>query len=254
MSGQNETEHKKNILWGYNVFSETMDTLVKHIDDKIKKHQPFSILSLNTLKLHQGEKNKVLKEKFTHFDCIIPDGQSIALASSLLNGTRINYISGMELMIRLIGEADKKNYSLYFLGSPEALLDKVRERIQRDFPGIKKHYYQHGYYDIKDEEDIVRHIAEVKPDILFIAFGSPRKEEFIDRYYDELNAAVMMGVGGSYEVFTGEKKLDSLTKKLGLRWFVRMLQDPRRLAGRYAVCNSHFLWLIFKEKFGIKKS
>ncbi len=241
-------------LFGYDVYSQTMNDLVKDLDDHINRHQHKTILAMNTLKLYLGDKDSKLKNIFNSFDYIIPDGQSIVFASSILKKSQLFPISGMELMIRLIKEANQKNYSLYFLGSPQDLLDKVKEKIEKDYPGIQKHYYQHGYYKLEEEKEIITDIANKAPDILFVAFGSPRKEEFIINYKELLNTTIMMGVGGSYEVFAGDKKLDSFTKKIGLRWFLRMLQDPKRLAKRYAVCNSHFARLLIKEKLSVHKN
>ena len=236
----------RNILWGYNIYSESISQLTKLVNYKIEYDEKLSILSLNTLKMYIGEKEPALKNLFKEFDCIIPDGQSIAWASSLINGISLKYISGVELMTKLIDEANIEGYSIFFLGSPEPLLEKVKYKIKNEFPGIKRHEYQHGYYDIKNEYQIVEKIISFNPDILFVAFGSPRKEEFIKKYYDKLNSRIMMGVGGSYEVFTGEKKLGEFTKKIGLRWFMRMIQDPKRLFLRYTACNSFFIFLVLK--------
>lgn len=150
-------------------------------------------------------------------------------------------------MVDLIGIAQKENYKIFFLGAPQELLDRVKSKIEIDYSKLLPNTaYQNGYYDRLKEDIVVDKIAAFAPDFLFIAFGSPRKEEFIIQYQARLHTKILMGVGGSYEYFVGDVKLDSTTKKLGLRWLVRMIQDPFRLGGRYLVCNWYYLLLLLK--------
>ncbi len=238
-------------LFDYNVYTKTRNELIEEIDQRIKTGQVTTIISLNTLKLHQGAKDAKLKALYSCGTHIIPDGQSIVFAEKLVHGKKIEAISGAELMVKLIKKANVLGYRLFFLGSTQSLLDKVKTKIEKDHPSLAKNVdFQNGYYDVaKDEQMVIQKIADFAPDILFVAFGSPRKEEFIIKNKDVLNTKVLMGVGGSYEYFVGEVKLDSFTKKLGLRWLVRTLQDPKRLAKRYFICNSYFLYALIKEIF-----
>ncbi|WP_165820706.1 WecB/TagA/CpsF family glycosyltransferase [Pontibacter virosus] len=236
-------------LFGYSLYLKDRRTLVQELKSRISDNQLSTIISLNTLKLYQGSRDPFLEKTFQSGTHIIPDGQSIAFAEYLVHGNKISSISGAELMVELIRESCVSGYKIFFLGSPQQLLDRVELKIKQDYPQlIDKVAFQDGYYNVeKDEADVISRIAMFKPDFLFVAFGSPRKEEFIIKYHGQLNAKVIMGVGGSYEYFVGDVKLDPMTKKLGLRWLVRTIQDPRRLARRYAVCNSYFLFALSKE-------
>ncbi|SFF96932.1 WecB/TagA/CpsF family glycosyltransferase [Pontibacter chinhatensis] len=235
-------------LFGYNLYLQDRATLIQELKHNIALGQTSTVISLNTLKLYQGSRSKYLASLFQSGTHIIPDGQSIALAEYLVHGNRISAISGAELMVELIKESARCGYKIFFLGSPRELLDRVSAKIEKDYPQLKdKVAFQDGYYDVAHEGEVVSKIADFEPDFLFVAFGSPRKEEFIIKYHSRLNAKVIMGVGGSYEYFVGDVKLDPLTKKLGLRWLVRTLQDPARLAKRYAVCNSYFLYALIRE-------
>ncbi|WP_266205202.1 WecB/TagA/CpsF family glycosyltransferase [Pontibacter kalidii] len=235
-------------LFGYNLYRQDRNTLIKELKDKIALGQTSTVISLNTLKLYQGSRSKYLETLFQSGTHIIPDGQSIAFAEYLVHGNKISSISGAELMVELIKEASQCGYKIFFLGSPHELLGRVKIKIEEEYPQLMgKVAFQHGYYDVKHEEEVVHKIAAFEPDFLFVAFGSPRKEEFIMKYHGNLKAKVIMGVGGSYEYFVGDVKLDPLTKKLGLRWLVRTLQDPKRLAKRYAMCNTYFLYALLRE-------
>lgn len=231
---------KSTSLWNYRIDYARFQDFIASLDEAVRSKTPKTLLAMNTLKLHLGETNPELRKVFQEFDYITCDGQSMVWALRLLRGIRTNHLSGVEVMIALIHLANEKGYSIFFLGSPQALLDKVQEKIATDFGGISRVGFQNGYYPKSEEVAVVEKIGAFQPDFLFVAFGSPRKEEFIQQYKDRLNSLVMMGVGGSFEVFVGEKKVDGLTKKLGLRWFVRMAQDPQRLFMRYYTCNTFF--------------
>lgn len=256
--GKMEQTHKTDRLkrlFGYKVYIGDRSSLIQELDARIDKRIATTIVSLNTLKLYQGSKDPELERVFQSADYIIPDGQSIVLAEKLINGISIKAISGAELMVELIRLAETKGYRLFFLGAPDELLKRVSEKIRADHPGLKdKVAFQHGYYDqATEEETVVQKIETFAPDILFVAFGSPRKEEFIIQNQSRLGT-VNMGVGGSYEYFVGDVKLDGLSKRLGLRWLLRTLQDPKRLAKRYAVCNTYFLKLLLLEIIRPKRS
>jgi N-acetylglucosaminyldiphosphoundecaprenol N-acetyl-beta-D-mannosaminyltransferase len=234
-------------IFDYNVYTDSISNLKEEIISIIGMGETADILSLNTLKLNLGSKDYKMKNLFQQFRYIIPDGQSIVFSLKILNGIKTKAISGAELMLSLINLANQKHYSLYFLGSPENLLNMVKNKIENDYTGIVKAGYQHGYYPIEQEDQVVNNIQKFAPDFLFIAFGSPRKEKFIKKYIQRMNSRIIMGVGGSYEVFVGKKKIGSISKKLGLRWLFRTFQDPIRLLPRYVKCNSYFLYLLLKE-------
>jgi N-acetylglucosaminyldiphosphoundecaprenol N-acetyl-beta-D-mannosaminyltransferase len=234
-------------IFGYNVYTDSRLNLENELATVIENGGSVDMVCLNTLKLYLGNKNKAMQNLLKEFKYVLPDGQSVVFSLRFLKGIKTQAISGAELMMGLINIANKKHYSVYFLGSPQDLLNKVKGKVESDYLGIKKAGYQHGYYSIEDEQEIVNDINQFAPDFLFVAFGSPRKEEFIRKYADSLNARVIMGVGGSYEVFVGEKNIGSISKKLGLRWLFRTFQDPVRLLPRYVKCNNYFIYLVLKE-------
>ena len=89
---------------------------------------------------------------------------------------------------------------------------------------------------------------------MFVAITSPKKEIFLNKHKDQLkNVNFIMGVGGSFDVLSGKiKRAPIFMQRIGLEWFYRFLQEPRRLWKRYLLGNIKFIWLVIKEYFNSK--
>ena len=101
--------------------------------------------------------------------------------------------------------------------------------------------------------EVARQIAESGAQLLFVAITSPRKENFLYEYREVLSGVnFTMGVGGTFDVIAGfTKRAPVWMQNVGLEWFYRLIQEPRRMWYRYLVGNSKFIWLVLKEKFTV---
>ena len=108
--------------------------------------------------------------------------------------------------------------------------------------------YRDGYYDEADEDAVAAAIAVTKPDILFVAMSSPRKEYFLMRHREEIGVPFVMGVGGAIDVLAGvTRRAPVAMQRTGLEWLFRFAQEPRRLGPRYASTNTRFVVLLSRE-------
>ena len=83
--------------------------------------------------------------------------------------------------------------------------------------------------------------------LLFVAISSPKKEQFLGRYQEEMKIPFAMGVGGSFDVVSGKVTRAPLwMQRSGLEWFYRFLQEPRKMFRRYFVDDMAFFWLLLK--------
>ena len=104
----------------------------------------------------------------------------------------------------------------------------TKEKIAKDYPGIELVGAEDGYF--KDDLQIVANrIENAKPDMVFAAIGFPRQEELISLLRQAEVPAVMMGVGGSFDVFSGAvKRAPEVFQKTHLEWFYRLITNPTR--------------------------
>ncbi|MNR41476.1 putative N-acetylmannosaminyltransferase [compost metagenome] len=119
------------------------------------------------------------------------------------------------------------------------------------YPHLKVAGHHHGYF-WDDEAAIVEKIRASGAQLLFVAITSPKKENFINRWQDQLGVNFVMGVGGTFDVVAGKvKRAPKWMQDCGLEWFYRIIQEPKRMWKRYFITNSKFAWLLLKAKLKI---
>src|SRR4029453_11702926 len=112
-------------------------------------------------------------------------------------------------------------------------------RLRELHPRLEVGGHRHGYFSDADEPSVAAQIRAARPDLLFVAMSTPRKEYFLGRWGPELDVPFPMGVGGAVDVIAGiTKRAPRILQRLGLEWAFRLAQEPRRLFRRYLVTNS----------------
>ncbi len=205
-------------------------------------------VAINVAKLVALQRDSDMRDIVARCGLITADGQPIVWASKLLGDPLPERVAGIDLMYGLIERAAAKGYRIYILGARQEILERAVRRISTLFPGVNIAGYQHGYYADADEPTVAAEIGAVRPDILFVAMSSPRKEYFIGRHRETMQVPFVMGVGGSIDVIAGlTKRAPAVFQRLGLEWLYRLAQEPRRLFWRYVSTNARFLLLLGRE-------
>lgn len=223
--------------------------VVALVDDAIQAGESVRIGVVNAAKLVAMQTNTLLYEDVTTSDLVLADGMSVVWASRLL-GTRLPArVAGIDLMFRLFELANRRHYRVYCLGASEEVSRLVEENLQRDYPNLVPAGRRNGYFSDAESQAVADEIAARKPHILVVAMTTPKKENFMGKYGDQMNVPVVHGVGGSFDVYSGKVQRAPLAwQKLGLEWLYRVKQEPGRLWKRYATTNLKFCWLVLKEK------
>lgn len=230
-------------ILGYSVDNLTMDEAVGEVDGFIRSGEPHQITVINANKIYLADKDPDLLQIIQTSDLVIPE-QAIIIASKILRRPLKERVSGIELMRKLLEEAASKCYRIYLLGAKHEVVDKLAKICYNK--GINIVGYFDGYFD--DDENVLMEIQKTKPDILFVALGSPRQEFWIRKQLQTIKVPVCIGVGGSFDVLAGYKKEAPNWTRCGLEWIYRMRQD-RRLWKRYFTVNPNLLWKIIKYHF-----
>jgi N-acetylglucosaminyldiphosphoundecaprenol N-acetyl-beta-D-mannosaminyltransferase len=236
------------ILLGVPIDGLKIDEIIVCVDDFINSGTGHQLIAINASKIVLANQRNEINQIVHNSDINFVDGKSVIFAARILGLHIPELISGHLLMERLIEKAADKGYPVYFLGAKEEVVSKLANIFKTRFPELIIAGWRNGYWTQDKEEKVVDEVRNSKAKILFLALGSPRKEEWIYKYKTCLNIPVCMGVGGSFDVLAGEKKIEPLwIRNIGMAWFYRLIQEPKRLWKRYTITNSIFIYLLLKE-------
>ncbi len=208
---------------GYNVFSSRLDVL----DPSIKKLL-INTFSPNSYGLALSDKNFETALKNT--DVLVLDGVGIAFGSVLLNGKNIKKISGQDCFDYYMAEANKRNWKVYFLGSTEQTLQKIKDRAKQEYPNVTTGSYSPPYKPEFSDEDnavMVNAINAFKPDVLFVGLTAPKQEKWAYEHRDKVNARIISTIGNVFDWYAGNSKRPAkIWINLRLEWLVRIFLRP----------------------------
>lgn len=225
----------------------------KELLDEIEKRDKVNIISGNPEILYSGLQDKMLRDCFTDKTAlIIPDGVGTVLASKLLKNPVKEKLAGIEVMETIVEQARDKNKGIYLVGAKEEVVQKCAENLKEKYKGLNVLGYHNGYFDLEDCNEILQDIKGKKPYALFVAMGCPRQERFIWDNINEFPCKVFMGVGGSFDIFSGKlNRAPKIIINLKMEWLYRTFKEPYRIK-RLAVIPKFILKVLFYKR-GKKK-
>lgn len=226
---------------------ETLD----HIEEAIENKQQIHHTVVNAGKIVALQKDLELRKSVNEADIINADGQAVVWAAKFLRKPLKERVAGIDLMANLVEKAHTNGYKIFFFGAKEEIVKEVVAIYSEKYSPDIIAGYRNGYFDKSEETKIANQIATSGAQLLFVAISSPTKENFLYHNKDVLSKVnFTMGVGGSFDVVAGlVKRAPVWMQKIGLEWFYRFIQEPKRMWKRYLVGNSKFLFLMLKEKF-----
>ena len=157
-----------------------------------------------------------------------PDGIGATMGLKRKGLSKVAKIPGCELWLDIV-RAHYHDKRFYLVGGEELVISQVVTKLSKEFPSIEIVGCRNGY--LKDEVEcqmLIDDVVAKKPDVVFVAMGSPR-QEFLMGAMKLRHSAVYQGLGGSFDVYTGlVKRAPNWWVEHQLEWFYRLLQEPRR--------------------------
>ena len=173
-------------------------------------------------------------------------GLSGELASKLRGGKIRSRVTGIDSMKMLCELSDENGYRIFMYGAKEEILQKAKEKLIETYPNIQIAGTMNGYQ--KDKQAVVDAINESKADIVLVAMGSPRQENWIVENMNTVCAKVFQGVGGSFDVVSGTiPRAPQWMQKCGLEWLFRLLREPKRIGRQIHLVSFLFLALFSRH-------
>ena len=220
---------------------EAKDRLI----DCIEKDGALYVVTPNPEFVYACYKDESLKPLLNKAGLCVPDGIGVIYAAKILKTPLRERVPGIELGESLIAWAAENGRSVFFLGAKPGVAEAAGEKLREKYPGLIIAGCHDGYF--KEDAPVVREIADSKADIVLCCMGFPRQEKFMSEHLAASGANVMLGLGGSLDVFAGNvKRAPAFFCKTGLEWFYRLMKEPSRI-GRMMKLPK-FLLIVIRER------
>jgi N-acetylglucosaminyldiphosphoundecaprenol N-acetyl-beta-D-mannosaminyltransferase len=242
-------------ILGFDVSNMDSIVLTEEVYKKsIISHSKKWIACMNPHSFAISIDDKSFRNALKSADWLIPDGVGIVYASKLLGGNIKKRITGYEIFYLL---SKKLNFNLsskvFFLGSSNSVLKKIRIKMKSDFPNILVDYYSPPFrdkFDAKENLFILKRINTFSPDVLWVGMTAPKQEKWIYNNIKHLNIGLAVGIGAVFDFYSGEKKrADPLIQYFGLEWLFRLYNEPKRLWKRTFISSFIFLGKLLYQFF-----
>lgn len=178
-------------------------------------------------------------------DLRVPDGIGVVWAARLQGVRLAERVTGSDGIYAICERAAREGWRVYFLGAAPGVARRTAAILCDLYPGLSVAGNFAGSPDDADWPEIAVRLAAARPDVLFVAYGHPRQDLWIDRHRSELPVAVAMGVGGSFDFVAGvTRRAPVWMRRLGLEWLHRLIRQPwrwRRMA-KLPVFAAGALW------------
>ena len=238
---------------GVPVDNVDMDGAVLHAEQMIAANQKCTIFAMNPEKAIAARENPELYKCLNSAGLLIADGIGIVLASRLHGQPFKERVPGSELMPRLCEMAAKHGYGIFLFGAKEEVNKQAADTLLQRYPGLIVAGRQNGYVSEAETPALLDKINASGAKLLFVALGSPKQEYWMYQHQAKLNALILQGVGGTFDVISGNvKRAPSLWRAVHLEWLYRLLSQPQRFIRQSRLPS--FVWLVVRSRLGIIKA
>ena len=209
------------------------DVFLDFIKDKQK-----ILIAINAIKILNEDKklHKIINDNIAYADGV---GAVMALKQKGLDSIKI---SGAEFWLDIVNRFYKEK-SFYLLGASQEVIHKTVRKLKKEYPNVRILGYRNGFLKEEDKEKLIEELKNLKPDVVFVAQGSPRQAFLVDELINR-HPALYMGLGGSFDVYSGLKqRAPKFFLKSNLEWLYRLSSEPTRYKRQLGLFK-FFLYLV----------
>ena len=228
-------------LLGLNVDSFTFEEAIEYA-----KTISGQVVTINPEMINNAVQNPEFAEIINNAELVIPDGIGVQIGLKIL-GYNVRRIAGIEFSRRMVEECAKSEQSVALVGAKPEIVQKAKENLEHEIQGLYVTYAHDGYF--RDDDEILNELKIRQPRLVLCALGSPKQEEFILKAKELLPDALFVGVGGSFDVWSGVvERAPEIYQKLGLEWLYRTVKEPKRFMRIFPTLPL-FVLKVLREKF-----
>lgn len=235
----------ENIL-GYRVDLLNFEDAINYIYEQ-SKTKSVQTVTINPEMIALADSNEEFAQSLHNADLIIPDGVGIKIALKI-KGIKQEQIPGIEFAKKMIKLCADTGENIALIGAKEEILQKACSNLKNEIPNLNIAYTRNGYFKDSDEREIVENLKKSNVKLVLVALGIPKQEVFIRKYMNEVSKAIFIGVGGSFDVWSGKvKRAPLIFRKAGCEWLWRLIKTPSRFKRMFPALPL-FLFRVIMEK------
>ncbi len=224
--------------------SEALEQIKQNIINNQKKY-----ISLLDAAMVVNMQKQPMRDIVNSADIILAVGYYVVLASRILGHPLPGQVCGADLTYGSLKLAQQNQFKIFFLGAHKEILEKVVENVSKEYGSEIVAGSHDGYYTEADEDRIVQEINDSKANILLLGISSPKREIFIGKYKNKLNAQVIINVGGMFDIIGGKTtRAPQWVINLKMEWLYRFILEPTRLWKKVFIMYPIFIYLVLKER------
>lgn len=213
-------------LFGLNIDTYNFEEAINTAKTLIDGEKVSQIITINPEMFEYASRDSEFSNIIKESEMVIPDGVGVKIALRI-NGVKVERIPGVDFAKRLLHEAAINNIPVAIIGAKEDIIVKAINNLQEEIIGLNIVYYHNGYFE--NDVEVYNELNSKSPKLILVAMGSPRQEKFIYNAKKSIKPALMIGIGGSLDVWSGSiKRAPQIFQKLGLEWLYRTVVQPSR--------------------------
>lgn len=191
--------------------------------------RPHQIITANALLVLEVQNNPQLKKACDDAALILGESAGVAWAAKILQGIRLERIAGIDFAMRQCERAAALGKAIYLLGGGPGIAELTASSLNKTIPNVQVTGSHCGFFDAEDEPALIEDIRQSRARLVLVAIGMPKQDIWIHQHINVLPPALYIGVGGSFDIWTGKiKRAPRRLQDWGLEWLYRLFQEPKR--------------------------
>lgn len=238
-------ERKLANLLGFEIDTFDFDEALEYAMELIELRKGGQIVTINPEMIENALQNEEFAQVIKSAELVVPDGIGVKIGLKM-KGVDVHRIAGIEFAYFLLKKCELHKIPVAMVGARPHIISSAAKNIKSAMEDLKLVYVHNGYFS--DEDRVLSEIKQKSPRLILVALGSPKQEHFIKKLRELLPSALMIGVGGSFDVWSGQvERAPEIYQKLGLEWLYRTVKEPKRFK-RIFPTLPNFLLHVAKSK------
>lgn len=238
-------------IGGITLCNVNREKLIEEILAALARRQRTKVAFVNPDCVNIARRDAPYRQVLDQFELVCADGIGMTIAGRLLGQAVRQNLNGTDLFAPLCAALERHRHSVFLLGGRPGVAHGCADWIAARFPDLRVAGCAHGYFGDGELAQVVETIAASKAEVLLVAMGAPRQEQWLHAHLAATGAVIGLGVGGLFDFHAGRiPRAPQWLRDVGGEWLFRLRQEPARMWRRYLIGNWVFMWHILMEKYG----